>query len=249
MLTSTSFSCPVKYSVEMTVTARKTNAATGGSADQQTLRPAKRTSGPTRERLLAGAREAFAKRGFASTRVADIVALAGTSHGTFYTYFDDKRDVLLALTQDAASAIYGAAVAPLAKDQQGSAREAIRARMAVFFRAYSEWWDVVRTWDHASAIHPEVDELRARIRGSIVEQLCRVLELQRERGQVDAALDPEIMAIALTAMVEEFASRWLAFGRTVGATEINQLTELWAGCLYGSEAARASATPVRSPGG
>jgi hypothetical protein len=121
--------------------------------------------------------------------------------------------------------------------------------MAVFFRAYSEWWDVVRTWDHASAIHPEVDELRARIRGSIVEQLCRVLERQRERGQVDAGLDPEIMAIALTAMVEEFASRWLASGRTVGATEINQLTELWAGCLYGSEAARVSATPVRSTGG
>jgi AcrR family transcriptional regulator len=235
----------------MTVTARKTNAATGGSADQQNLRPAKRTSGPTRERLLAGAREAFAKRGFASTRVADIVALAGTSHGTFYTYFDDKRDVLLALTEQAASAIYGAAVAPLAKEaHQGPAREAIRARMAVFFGAYSDWWDVVRTWDHASAIHPEVDELRARIRGSIVEQLCRVLALQRERGQMDQGLDPEITAIALTAMVEEFASRWLAFGRTVGATEINQLTELWAGCLYGSEAARVSATPVRSnPGG
>jgi AcrR family transcriptional regulator len=190
---------------------------------------------------LAGAREAFAEHGFASTRVADIVASAGTSHGTFYTYFDDKRDVLLALTEEAAGAIYGAAVAPLAKVQPGSAREAIRARMAVFFRAYSEWWDVVRTWDHASAIHPEVDEMRARIRGSIVEQLCRVLALQREHGRVDRGLDPEITAIALTAMVEEFASRWLALGRTVGATEISQLAELWAGGLYGSEAALASA--------
>ncbi|MGO9749962.1 MAG: TetR/AcrR family transcriptional regulator [Solirubrobacteraceae bacterium] len=224
----------------MTVTARETHAATDGTADQQTLKPVKRASGPTRERLLEGAREAFAKRGFASTRVADIVALAGTSHGTFYTYFDDKRDVLLALTEQAASAIYGAAVAPLAKAQQRSAREATRARMAVFFRAYSEWWDVVRTWDHASAIHPEVDELRARIRGSIGEQLCRVLALQRERGQVNRGLDPEIAAIALTAMAEEFASRWLALGRTVGATEINQLTELWTGGLYGTEAAGAS---------
>ncbi len=225
----------------MIVTAPETNAAASGTADQQTHRPAKRASGPTRERLLAGAREAFAERGFASTRVADIVRLAGTSHGTFYTYFDDKRDVLLALTEEAAGAIYGAAVAPLAKGQPGSAREAIRARMAVFFRAYSEWWDVVRTWDHASAIHPEVDEMRARIRGSIVEQLCRVLALQRECGRVDRGLDPEIAAIALTAMVEEFASRWLALGRTVGATEISQLAELWAGGLYGSEAALASA--------
>jgi len=224
----------------MTVTARETDARTDATTDHQTLRPVKRASGPTRERLLAGAREAFAKRGFASTRVADIVALAGTSHGTFYTYFDDKRDVLLALTQEAAGAIYGAAVAPLAKGQKGSAREAIQARMDVFFRAYSEWWDVVRTWDHASAIHPEVDELRTRIRGSIVEQLCRVLALQRERGQIDRGLDPEITAIALTAMVEEFASRWLALGRTVGTTEINQLTQLWTGGLYPNGAAAAS---------
>ena len=97
----------------MAPTARETNAGTGGT----TRRGTKRTSGPTRERLVAAARESFANRGFASTRVADIVGLAGTSHGTFYTYFEDKRDVLLALTEEAASAIYGAAVAPLANSQ------------------------------------------------------------------------------------------------------------------------------------
>jgi AcrR family transcriptional regulator len=184
---------------------------------------------------LAAARESFAERGFASTRVADIVALAGTSHGTFYTYFDDKRDVLLALTQDAASAIYGAAVAPLANGTRQSLRDAVRARMTVFLRTYSEWWDVVRTWDHASAIHPEVDDLRGRVRALIVEQLCGALARDRERRQVDRGSDVEITAIALTAMVEEFADRWFALGRTLGATEIDQLTALCAGALYGSE--------------
>ncbi len=182
---------------------------------------------------MVAARESFAKLGFAPTRVADIVALAGTSHGTFYTYFDDKRDVLLALTQEAASAIYGAAVAPLATGKRQTPRDAIHARMTVFFRTYSDWWDVVRTWDHASAIHPEVDELRARIRASIVEQLCRLLTRDRERGQADEGLDLEITAIALTAMVEEFAGRWFALGRTLGTTEIDQLTALCAGALYG----------------
>src|SRR3984885_14840839 len=145
---------------------RDTNGGTRGTKGRRT----KRTSGPTRERLLVAARESFANLGFASTRVADIVARAGTSHGTFYTYFDDKRDALLALTQEAASAIYGAAVAPLRGSERQSPRDAIRARLTVFLRIYGEWWDVFRTWDHASAIHPEVDELRARIRASIVEQ-------------------------------------------------------------------------------
>jgi AcrR family transcriptional regulator len=230
----------------MASTARETDAGTGGTTDQRAGRGAKRTTGPTRERLLAAARESFAKGGFASTRVADIVARAGTSHGTFYTYFEDKRDVLLALTQESASAIYGAAVAPLANGERQSPRDAIRARLTVFFRTYSEWWDVVRTWDHASAIHPEVDELRARIRASIVEQLCRVLARERECGHVDGGRDLEITALALTAMVEEFAGRWFALGRTLGTTEIDQLTALCAGALYGGESADAQGAEVVS---
>jgi AcrR family transcriptional regulator len=186
---------------------------------------------------VAAARESFAQRGFASTRVADIVALAGTSHGTFYTYFEDKRDVLLALTEEAASAIYGAAVGPLANGDRQDPRAAIRARLTVFFRTYGEWWDVVRTWDHASAIHPEVDELRARVRASILEQLCRLLERDRHSGRTDSGRDPEITGLALTAMVEEFAGRWFALGRTLGTTEIDQLTALCAGALDGGEAA------------
>jgi AcrR family transcriptional regulator len=217
----------------MASTAPETDARTRGT----TGRGAKRTSGPTRERLLAAARESFAKLGFASTRVADIVALAGTSHGTFYTYFDDKRDALLALTQQAASAIYGAAVAPLAGAKPQSPRDAMRVRLTVFFRTYSEWWDVVRTWDHASAIHPEVDELRERIRASIIEQLCHLLARDRQLGHLDGELDLEITATALTAMVEEFADRWFALGRTLGMTEIDQLTALCAGALYSSEGA------------
>jgi hypothetical protein len=38
-------------------------------------------------------------------------------------------------------------------------------------------------------------------------------------------------------MVEEFAGRRFALGRTLGPPEIDQLTALLAGALYGSEAA------------
>ena len=48
---------------------------------------------------------------------------------------------------------------------------------------------------------------------------------------MDGGRDPEITAFALTAMVEEFAGRWFALGRTLGTTEIDQLTALCAGAL------------------
>lgn len=49
-----------------------------------------------RERLLLGAAEAVAEKGYAATSVADILRRAGVSRTTFYQQFDDKLDCFLA---------------------------------------------------------------------------------------------------------------------------------------------------------
>jgi len=56
----------------------------------------------TRARLLDGGRSVFARRGYRSTRVGDIVAAAGTSQGTFYLYFDSKDDLFSQLQAEVA---------------------------------------------------------------------------------------------------------------------------------------------------
>lgn len=48
-----------------------------------------------RERILEGAIEAFAARGFHRTRVSDVAKAAGVADGTIYLYFEGK-DALLA---------------------------------------------------------------------------------------------------------------------------------------------------------
>jgi len=191
----------------------------------------KPTAGQTRETLLDAARAVFTERGFAATRVADIVARAGTSHGTFYIYFDDKRDVLLALAQRSTSAIFGAAVAPLGEEPEGL-RDAIRMRIGAFCRAFSEHWGVVQTLNQASGIHDEVTELRSRIRAGVVSAMAELMTTDRDKGLVRDGVDLEIAAVALAAMVEEFAARWLAAGRTLGEHEVEQLTDLWLRAVY-----------------
>ncbi|MFI6166905.1 TetR/AcrR family transcriptional regulator [Nocardia sp. NPDC051052] len=47
-----------------------------------------------RAELVLAAYELFVDRGYRAVVVADIVARAGVSHGTFYNYFTNKRDVL-----------------------------------------------------------------------------------------------------------------------------------------------------------
>src|SRR5680860_277716 len=66
----------------------------------------------TRARLREGARSAFAELGWPGTRVEDIVQRAGTSHGTFYTYYDNKSAVLADLVHGSQTEFVALATAP-----------------------------------------------------------------------------------------------------------------------------------------
>lgn len=46
-----------------------------------------------RRQILDAARQVFAEKGFAATRVSDIAARAGVSQGTVYWYFESKGDL------------------------------------------------------------------------------------------------------------------------------------------------------------
>jgi AcrR family transcriptional regulator len=50
-----------------------------------------------RERLLLGARDVFAAQGYAGTGVDEIVARARVSRTTFYVFFENKEECLLAV--------------------------------------------------------------------------------------------------------------------------------------------------------
>jgi AcrR family transcriptional regulator len=50
----------------------------------------------TRERLLSAAADAFARRGYDGTRVADIARAAGVSNGALYAHFGSKAELLVA---------------------------------------------------------------------------------------------------------------------------------------------------------
>ena len=53
----------------------------------------KRGNDATRDRILTAATQLFARNGYHNTQVMDIVNAIGMSAGTFYNYFQDKRDV------------------------------------------------------------------------------------------------------------------------------------------------------------
>ena len=62
-------------------------------------RQAERTE-VTRRKLLAAAKQIFAKNGFEAARLEDIASGAGYTRGAFYANFDSKEDIFFALFEE-----------------------------------------------------------------------------------------------------------------------------------------------------
>ncbi len=54
-----------------------------------------------REQILSAALKVFATRGFAATKISDIVSAGGMSHGLVYHYFKSKEDIFFELVSRA----------------------------------------------------------------------------------------------------------------------------------------------------
>ena len=63
-------------------------------ADETTLTLAQRRKEELRRDIITAAFDCFAEKGYHATGIADIAARLGIGHGTFYRYFENKRDIV-----------------------------------------------------------------------------------------------------------------------------------------------------------
>jgi AcrR family transcriptional regulator len=68
--------------------------------EAQTAKRSRKTPAQRRAELVDAAAEVFMEKGYAAATVSDITNEAGSSHGTFYVYFDSKEDIFDAVAQD-----------------------------------------------------------------------------------------------------------------------------------------------------
>ena len=101
-----------------------------------------------RQRILAGAAQVFAERGYRQASVADIVKAAAIARGRFYEHFSSKEDCFFALYDDAAATALEA-VAEACSDSEEDFPERVAAGL--------------------TALLTEVEADRARARACVVE--------------------------------------------------------------------------------
>jgi AcrR family transcriptional regulator len=188
------------------------------------MRPLTARGQATRDKLVAAAREVFAERGFAGTRMGDLADAAGVAHGTVYTYFDTKEDVLLAVLEAVRDDLHAAMTVPAVKDPIARVEAANRA----YLDGYRSHAQLLQVAQEAAAGDPRFADVLLDLRRTHVKRVASAIRKLQADSLAAPDLDAHTAAAALCGMVEGFAAHWLGRGESHDESLATRtLTQLW----------------------
>jgi AcrR family transcriptional regulator len=174
-----------------------------------------RAAATVRHLLDAGAKS-FADRGYARSSVDDIVAEAGFARGTFYKYFDEKLDLLGALSDES-----GRLAVDLGHRFQridfgsGTSPDQLRAWLADYTVFAERYCGVTRAWLQDAPDDPRIARMQRLVRQAARTWLPAVL------GRIERQypLDPGVAGLVLFAALERVPETLRRFGGAAAAHE------------------------------
>ncbi|WP_203338190.1 TetR/AcrR family transcriptional regulator [Nocardioides limicola] len=156
-----------------------------------------------REQVLRAGQAVFERESYYQVRVADIAQEAGVSHGTFYTYFTSKDDVLKALIDELVEVSFAASSKPVTPDTTPA--QQLEETIARFMHTYRDNASMHRVLEQVVASNPDFMAYRRRIRKRYIDRIEATIESWQSRGTGEGALDPRHAAEALGGMVADVA--------------------------------------------
>lgn len=185
----------------------------------------------TAARLREAARAAFSELGW-HARVEDVVQRAGVSHGTFYTYYENKTAILDDLVRSIATDFAELASAPWeADDVRGALERVIGGVLARYERDAA----IMRTWLEAAREEEGFSQLYLDARALFVDRVAENVALavaasgREGRGDMPSA---HTVASSLVSMVEHFAYCWLILGEPHDSEDVlSALVLVWGSTL------------------
>ncbi|ORW33452.1 TetR family transcriptional regulator [Mycobacterium paraense] len=174
-----------------------------------------------RDQIMGAAKEAFARKGFHATTIADIAKRAGLAYGSVYWYFDSKDELFHALMAAEEAALRGhiaaaLGVPPDGHGQEESLRVAVRATLEFF---ESDKATVKLLLRDPYAMGERFEKHLGGIYERFVDDIETFIVAAQERGEVVAA-PPRMVAYTLAALVGQLAQRRLSTDDDVTAAEV-----------------------------
>jgi len=157
----------------------------------------------TRAALVDAARGVFERNGFLNARVTDIADAAGVAHGSFYTYFEDKKAVLAAVLAELQEEMLHPRLSRTALDDDPAA--AVEEANRGYLEAYQRNAGLMALLEDMAAIDEDFLRLRRERTEAFVSRNARAIRRLQRQGLADPELDPEIAALAISSMVSRTA--------------------------------------------
>lgn len=185
----------------------------------------------TRAQLLTAARRVFERDGYLEARVADIAIEAGSSYGSFYTYFRSKNDIFRVLMQSAMDRVYASGTAPI-EDKTIGQFSRIDLANRQFIEVYRANTALMGLFEQAATIDEDVRTLRLAVRERAVVRVQRSVERLQREGRARADIDAFTTAAALVAMVNSTVYFWLVMGEAHDEEAlVGTMNQVWAAAI------------------
>ncbi|MET9028689.1 helix-turn-helix domain-containing protein [Nocardia sp. NPDC004168] len=179
----------------------------------------------TRVRLMEGAKELFATRGYAAVRVDDIVAAVGCSRATFYLHFAGKQEILRAIAQQGTLSTVLHSYQDLDRVLETGSRAEFARWMTRAIEWFHQYKDLLPAWDEATALEPEFREIA---RDGILA-LPNAMTAYLAAWPADRRDEARLRVELLVAQLERFFTRWAMQGTIDVSVEqaVEVLTDIW----------------------
>jgi AcrR family transcriptional regulator len=187
--------------------------------------PKQQRSIQTRDRILDAAFHLYAQKGIHGTNSKEIAEKAGVSIGSFYSYFKNKKTLLLEMLEDYLDRHFMAIWKPIRNitiNEMG--RDDIRLLIESVFAAYGMSPEFHSQTHALRYSDPDINRVYERERNREVTQIRSLLENNKQRMRVS---DPEAAAIVIHNAVESVAHTAKFIGpKTDEHRLINELTDM-----------------------
>lgn len=166
-----------------------------------------------RAQILSAARDVFARKGYHRTGVADIIGAVGVARGTFYNYFDGKREAFDAVVDAMMHEVVGV-VRPI--DVTTDIPAQVAANLDRLVRAVMAE-DVVRVlFAEAVGIDDEGDAVLRGFYADVLARIERALRTGQDLGVVRAG-DVALKARCVLGVIKEPVVQAALFGEELDA--------------------------------
>ncbi|HKQ81529.1 MAG TPA: TetR/AcrR family transcriptional regulator [Steroidobacteraceae bacterium] len=175
----------------------------------ETEQPSRPRAGTKRSKTEAmikdAARRVLARDGYVNAKIGDIADEAGKAIGSFYQYFKNKEELLLALAEEFRVALRDSISPPSSIDEDPF--ENFREMLGSFWRVYREHRAVAVAVFQASMVNESFAAIWREVRAEGIRVSSTRIRLAQRLGYC-TGVDPEVAGSSLCSMIEFTCYNW-----------------------------------------